>query len=249
VKPLIDSDVLLYEIGFSSQTEETTIEDGVIVKKVVPQGWEFAKTLFDNRIELICKEVEATERPLLFLTNSYYISRLLNKSRKRAEEKVVEYVPNFRDSVAVTKEYKGGRKVEKPFHYKNLINHVIATYNYYVNEDGLEADDSMCAYQYDGWGDPDRQYKTIICSRDKDVRQCPGWHYSWECGKQPSIGPIMVDELGHLVDKNAGKFNPLTGKKLPLKVFGTGHKFFYYQMLTGDTVDNVQSPQGCYYRA
>jgi hypothetical protein len=114
----------------------------------------------------------------------------------------------------------------------------------------------MCAYQYDGWGDPDRQYKTIICSRDKDVRQCPGWHYSWECGKQPSIGPIMVDELGHLVDKNAGKFNPLTGKKLPLKVFGTGHKFFYYQMLTGDTVDYgqrtcflVQSPQGCYYRA
>jgi 5'-3' exonuclease len=58
---------------------------------------------------------------------------------------------------------------------------------------------------------------------------CPGYHYSWECGKQPSHGPVFVDyfKSGWLIKKPDGK------------VIGYGDKFFYYQMLTGDTVDNI----------
>jgi hypothetical protein len=74
--------------------------------------------------------------------------------------------------------------------------------------------------------------ETIICSRDKDVRQCPGWHYSWECGKQASIGPIFVEPLGTL------------DLKSPKKLFGTGDKFFYAQMIMGDSVDNVGGLKG-----
>jgi len=78
-----------------------------------------------------------------------------------------------------------------------------------------------------------KPYKeTIICSRDKDVRQCPLWHYSWECGKQASVGPILVEPLGELVQIN------------PKKIFGTGAKFFYYQLLVGDTVDNIGGIKG-----
>ena len=61
---------------------------------------------------------------------------------------------------------------------------------------------------------------------------CPLWHYSWECGKQASVGPIMVDDLGSLV---------LRDKK---KVFGVGQKFFYYQLLVGDSVDNIGGIKG-----
>lgn len=239
VKPLIDCDVLLYEIGFSSQSKELVAGEGY---EIQPRSWEFCQQLFDNKIKEICFHVDATESPLLFLTNTKYINKLLNKKRKYEKEPVKEYVHNFRDEVASIRKYKDGRNPDKPFHYKNLINYVLNNYDYYVDENGLEADDAMCINQY-GWV-RNNIFNTVICSRDKDVRQCPGLHYSWECGKQLAIGPIMVDELGSLSNVNENKFNSKTGKPMPLKVFGTGTKFFYYQMLTGDTVDNIVGVMG-----
>jgi 5'-3' exonuclease len=92
----------------------------------------------------------------------------------------------------------------------------------------------MCIMQYKSWQDGD----TIICSRDKDVRQCPGLHYSWEVAKQAAIGPIFVEPLGHLEKVGEGK-TYANGKPKPIKLFGTGHKFFYAQLLMGDKVDNI----------
>jgi len=60
----------------------------------------------------------------------------------------------------------------------------------------------------------------------------PGHHYSWECGRQPSIGPTLVDGYGWLERKSA------------TKVVGFGDAFFYYQMLVGDTVDNIAGVPG-----
>lgn len=232
MKPLIDSDILLYEIGYSSEQK--------IDEEVVPNSWDFAQDLLEKRIDLICDEVGATEPPLLFLTNTPRISKLQNKQRIREGVAPKEYVENFRIQVAVdekhrvkdeeVKEYKGGRKLGKPFHFYNLLSHILASYPVCVNESGLEADDAMVIHQYSRWKDGHKD--TIICSRDKDVRQCPGWHYSWEVGKQPSIGPIDVDELGWLE------------KKPSSKIFGVGQKFFYYQLLVGDTVDNVGGIKG-----
>lgn len=221
MRPLVDSDILLYEIGFSS--EKVELIEGV--RTVVPASWDFCRDLFDKKISLICEEVGAKSPPSLFFTNTKKINKNLNKKRKLEGAPEKEYVDNFRFAVAKEKAYKGTRLPTKPFHFNNIFNYALAEYNTIVDETGLEADDAMCIEQYG-------QYKqglfdTIICSRDKDLRQCPGWHYSWECGKQASIGPIMVDELGSLEEK---------GKD---KVFGTGAKFFYYQMLVGDTVDNI----------
>ena len=236
MKPLIDSDILLYEIGFSSETKE--------VDEVVPRSWEFVQELLDNRIALICDEVRATEPPLLFLTNTRRINKILNKSRERAEQPPKPYVENFRVEVAESithgdvdsKEYKSGRKADKPFHFYNILNYILTTYDTHVDESGLEADDAMVMYQYNRWKQGLKD--TIICSRDKDVRQCPGWHYRWEVGKQASIGPIEVNELGWLEIKDEGA-RDAKGKLKPLKIFGTGQKFFYYQMLVGDSVDAI----------
>lgn len=223
----------MYEIGFSS---EKTV-DGVLE----PASWDFAQELLDNRIKLICDEVGATQPPLLFLTNTRRINKTLNKRRKLNSEPIKEYVENFRVDVAKEKDYKGGRKATKPFHFYNLLHYILASYNTHVDENGLEADDAMCITQYSAWklGNKD----TIICSRDKDVRQCPGWHYSWEVGKQASIGPIEVDELGWLEQRDVGAVDA-KGRAKPIKVFGTGSKFFYYQLLVGDTVDNIGGVKG-----
>jgi hypothetical protein len=82
--------------------------------------------------------------------------------------------------------------------------------------------------------------ETIICSRDKDVRQCPLWHYSWEINKQPSIGPLFIEPMGFLEKKD----KTATGKPKPVTLFGGGHKFFYAQLLMGDNTDNIGGLQG-----
>jgi 5'-3' exonuclease len=92
----------------------------------------------------------------------------------------------------------------------------------------MEADDLICIDLYHDWF----IYKdetTIACTRDKDLRMCPGMHYGWKCGKQEQFGPIFVDELGHL-ELSQGS---------PKKLKGTGLKFFYAQLITGDVVDNI----------
>jgi hypothetical protein len=230
MRPLIDADILLYEIGFAGQETTSSVEKigGEFYKKTktIPRDWDLVKSMLDNRVELIKGEVEATLPPILFLTNTDFINTLLNKKRKFEGENIIEFVPNFREEVAKTKAYKGGRKQEKPFHYKNLISHIITNYDYRVAENGLEADDTMCIYQAKA------MEPTIICSRDKDLRQCPGNHYSWECGKQYSVGPLFVDSLGWLEKKANGK------------IWGVGNKFFYFQLLTGDTVDNIIGVMG-----
>lgn len=217
MKPLVDADVLLYEVGFACEYG----------KEEIP-SFEYAKEIMDARIEGICKAVNATEKPALYLTGK----------------------GNFRENIAKRKEYKGNRKAEKPFHYPNLKVYLIASYGATV-VDGMEADDAMAIAQWnhighlkfkvqkrDGTPVDLSKYKndgharsTIICTRDKDLRMVPGWHYGWESGKQGEFGPEFVDEIGYLKDK---------GKK----VVGTGLKFFYYQLLVGDSVDNIPGCPG-----
>lgn len=180
---------------------------------------------------MICDEVGAKHPPSIFFTNTKKINKHLNKKRKLEGEKVEKpFVDNFRFEVAKEKEYKAGRASTKPFHFNNIFLYTLSNYPTVVDETGLEADDAMCIEQYSRV--KEKEYDTIICSRDKDVRQCPGWHYSWECGKQPSIGPMKVDLLGFLEEKENKQ------------IWGAGEKFFYYQLLTGDAVDNVGGVKG-----
>lgn len=132
---------------------------------------------------------------------------------------------NFREEVATVVPYKGNRHQEKPWHYKNVRVYLESLGAEVIH--GMEADDAMAMAQTE---------ETVICTRDKDLRQVPGWHYGWELGKQPEFPLQWVDEIGEieLVDK---------GKSKELK--GTGLKFFYSQILIGDTVDNIPGLPRC----
>ena len=55
---------------------------------------------------------------------------------------------------------------------------------------------------------------TVIATIDKDLDQIPGWHYNW---KRNSLYNVTMDEAD---------------------------KFFYTQLLMGDTVDNIQGVPG-----
>lgn len=202
--PLVDGDVLLHEIGWSCEFKDKDSDDTILF------DFDRAADMLEEKLRIICEDVGATEPPILFLSDNEFIAKKQGR----------EFVPGFRYSVAKTKPYKGTRKNPKPFHFYNLIVYMMAFHKTMVALNGDEADDLICQVQYRSKAD------TVVCSRDKDLRICPGYHYSWECGKQASIDLTKTDGLGWL-DDSGDKF------------IGYGKAFFYYQMLVGDSADNI----------
>ncbi len=187
MKPLIDADVLRYEIGSMGDGD-----DG-------PLSFDYVREYLDNRVQDICQAVEATEDPILYITTG----------------------ENFRHELAVTKGYKANRNKEKPFHFQNLTAYIKNQYEY-VEAIGIEADDAMSI---------DQREDTVICTRDKDLRMVPGWHYGWECGQQREVHLHYVEEDGSIwMEKD--------------KLRGNGLAFFYAQLLMGDQVDNIPGCPG-----
>lgn len=205
MQPLIDADILRYEVGFAAEYGwQSTDEEG---EKELPP-FDYVASMLDQRIANICAEVYATEEPILFITGK----------------------GNFRDEIATVKGYKANRKnSKKPWHFNNITAYLKGNYEL-IEAVGMEADDLICIEQTERYAQRD----TVICTRDKDLRQCPGLHYGWELGNQPSFGPEMVDYIGYIKINDSRK-----------KISGVGLKFFYSQMITGDQTDNIPGlPRG-----
>ena len=219
MQPRIDSDVLLYEIGSCGQYKD---DDG----KLVIREFDFVANLLDEAVNGICEAVMSSQPPILYITTRpEFVDKINRRNRFLGEEPMV-FKENFRNEIAVTKPYKGTRKSEKPHHFLGLFMYMYENYDVRL-ANGIEADDLM---SIDQMQDLDN---SVICTRDKDLRITKGWHYGWACGKQPEFELQEVDDLGWL--------KPNAAKK---KVEGVGMKFFYSQMITGDTVDNIPGIKG-----
>lgn len=237
MQALLDGDIFLYEIGFGSQ--ESIFNPVTNENEILPRPWAFAQNILENKLEVIQDEVRATEPPLFFFSSSPYIIALLNKQLVREGEKELEHAVNFRMGVAKTRVYKGTRKADKPYHFYNLISHIMASYQFRVSDNGLEADDALAIEQCS-------RSNTIIVSRDKDLKTVPGFHYSWEVNNGPSWGPIETVEPGFLEKKFRKVKHKKTNEDIQqfAGIRGTGSKFFYAQMIMGDQSDNVPGLPG-----
>ena len=169
--------------------------------------FDFVEMILERRLATIYEEVDG-ERPEIFLTEG----------------------PTFREDIATTKPYKGQRTGVKPWHFSNLTVYLRDILGAKFVE-GIEADDAMTLRHLQ-----DPEEPTIICSRDKDLKQVPGWFYSWELGKQPSFGPEVIDKYGSIYLDRSGS---------QIQVRGTGLAFFYSQCLTGDVTDNIPGLPKC----
>lgn len=169
-----------------------------------PPPWSVVEDMLERRIDKIEFECQSTEPSKIFFTGSN----------------------NFRIQIAKRKPYKA-RPAHKPYHFRNIELYLKSNYDYDVDE-RLEADDLMSIEQINSDAGT-----TIICTRDKDLRQVSGWQYGWEVGKQPGFGPHFVSGYGDVVRRDDGK------------IAGTGLKFFLAQCLVGDDVDNVPGLPGC----
>ena len=166
-------------------------------------SFDVVKDMVDSRIQNICALAGAHYPPVVYLTGT----------------------GNFRYHIAKRQPYKQ-RAGNKPFHYKNIKAYLKGKYDA-ISSDGLEADDLIAIHQTRELND-DGTSNTIICTRDKDLRAVPGWHYGWEIGNQPSFGPELVTSLGKLLYNTERS-----------KLEGTGMLFFLSQCLTGDPTDSI----------
>lgn len=227
MKCLIDADILSYEISSCGQyyEPEDTARENLIVR-----DFDYVAGLLDQKVREIVAECDSDEEPRLYLTGDESLLKHINRKALWQNEEVKVFKPNFRIELATAKPYKGTRKQEKPFHFHNLRAYMLSEYDCIVT-DGMEADDLICIHLTNDLKlTVERGYsKVICCTRDKDLRMCPGWHYGWACGKQEQFGPAFVTELGH-IEISSGT---------PKKLKGTGLKFFYAQLIMGDTVDNI----------
>lgn len=94
-----------------------------------------------------------------------------------------------------------------------------------------EADDGIAACAYHAARTPGVGY-IVIATADKDMRMLPGLHIDWKSHKLVRVMPGDFEIYGEPNDK---------GER---KLYGT--KFFWMQMLMGDTADNIPGlPKYC----
>ena len=124
---------------------------------------------------------------------------------------------------AIQKPYQGNRLDKPKPRYLGIMREWLAKRYPGTLHQFCEADDGMSSCQYAAIREGNRNL-SIIASKDKDLNMVPGLHLNWETGEI-----VDADDFGyveHDKDKN--------------KLVGFGQKFFWAQMLVGDTADNIQ---------
>jgi 5'-3' exonuclease len=124
---------------------------------------------------------------------------------------------NFRFDIAKAAPYKGNRSNKpKPIHLEYVRGYLMSEYDA-VMSDGQEADDLIAIAA------ADLDYNCTIASVDKDFMQVPCWHFNF-------VKSVNNDFAKSDDDK----------KEPWVKVdYFEGIKFFYKQILMGDSVDNI----------
>lgn len=140
-----------------------------------------------------------------------------------------------RYELALLKEYQANRKDK----VKPKFLHVIREWMHKERDALLhmhcEADDGMSMAQYAAIaaGTPEL---SVIATKDKDLCMVPGLQLNWDTGEltttENDYGWIHLHEMDN--------------KSRTKKIKGRGWKFFWAQMLTGDTADNISGiPKVC----
>lgn len=126
---------------------------------------------------------------------------------------------------AIQKEYQANRKGKVKPKYLWAIKSWMEQARGAISHESQEADDGLCQANWNAVQDG-RPDLSVLVSRDKDLQMCAGYHLDWEYGQLE-----FVEGFGY-VDLDRSKSSP--------KIVGKGHKYFWAQMLTGDTADDIQ---------
>jgi len=149
------------------------------------------------------------------------IHNIMDKTESGSARVFLTGKGNYREDIDSRHKYKGQRPPHKPTHFGAVGDYLVKTFHAEVIE-GMEADDAMGIAQMCGWKEVvDIDARTLeyhpytcICTTDKDLKMIPGWHYNFQKDEKFWVDPDEAD------------------------------RFFYTQLLTGDSVDNIKGIKG-----
>lgn len=134
--------------------------------------------------------------------------------------------------ISQLKEYQLNREgKEKPRYLNIMREHLAKEYPGTLHQD-CEADDGMASSQYAAIA-RGQEHLSIIASKDKDLRMVPGLHLDWDSGSVHAAS----EPYGYIQLSATAGGTP--------KVVGYGQKFFWAQMLMGDSADNISGLPRC----
>ena len=152
------------------------------------------------------------------VVNGFY-RKIRQALRTRRIDSYIGEGETFRHKIARTRPYKGGRSAVKPPSWDALYEWMIERHDATVIR-GVETDDIVAGQQYQAWHRlmyqeyTSAEDITVLCHIDKDLLQIPGYHYNW-----------VKDDLFYVTELE-------------------GEKFFWWQMIVGDSVDKVPGCEG-----
>ena len=161
---LIDGDIIVYEVGFAkpvtgeveAQTSFSTGDIAASAEEVRDKTWEEVKEHVDDFLRVV-KQKTATTHHIGFLSPPTS--------------------NNFRTPIAFSREYKGNRQGrEKPLWYSELRQYLVEAYGF-IEMQTIETDDALAILQT---AFSTLQIKSVICTKDKDLKQVSGWNYNWQ---------------------------------------------------------------------
>lgn len=131
-----------------------------------------------------------------------------------------------RNAQAVTLPYQGNRADRVRPEHLDAVRYYIGSVLPNVVHLDQEADDGMAQANYGAVAEG-RGELSVIVSKDKDLRMVPGLHWDFDTEQVICVG----DTFGYIWIDTKG-----SAKKL----LGWGTKFFWAQLLMGDTADNIK---------
>lgn len=216
---LVD-DIVLYKAACCGVIKEWYVSCRGDIQNEEPLTYKEARDLVkaNEDYEMFHEEVDRGLKSCIFAFN-----QILNRVKNDTE--CDDYLlilsdrhsKTFRYDIAKTKPYKAQRG-DKPKYYDQLYDEVLKKYNCMIATNRREVDDELGILQTKAIMEGN---ETIICTSDKDLRQIPGTHYNLDTKEIYQVG----------------REGTLSIRKK--KVYGTGLKWFYAQMLLGDTADNI----------
>lgn len=213
MRAIIDSDSLVYAVGFASQAPYFLVfHDSEPDMPVAQFDTREEARLFAERAGtgFSCQKFFDPESVGIAHSNTDRLVERIIEGSGADEFELWLTAPDIENNFRyqIDPEYKGNRKdFIKPYHYETIRERLIDKWAAQIAPIGIEADDMVSIRCYE------EPYDAVCASIDKDLDQVVGWRYSWETHNKPEQFYFVTDE--------------------------DARKNYWTQVLTGDRIDNV----------
>ena len=207
------------ENRITSMTVENSLSDKLKMNKVCLVDADYIKHITSSRASKIIEKEFIEDLPTMKQVYRVEALGMCSDLLHKIRDPMIfcfsgKSYNTFRYKISIQKEYKGNRKNDNltfeerklKLELMNEAMEAIMAEHVTLIFDDLEADDIVSMLQDDD---------TYILSKDKDLKQIPGYHYNFETNKTVLITPEEAI------------------------------RFLATQLLTGDSTDNIMGIKGC----